>query len=103
MEKRIPREIEALDEDVMPDEFDTFTANVEAIDGVVVDSDEELVKMLFFHFKPEVELLDDERIRCKCVLEGRISKSRFVEMADDLHRKAMALRGNETGINPMFG
>jgi len=100
MEKRIPREMEACepdDEDLEKLELDIEDTFVQVVDGIIVGGDDEEVKMLFFYKKPCVQ---DE---CKGVVEFRTSRSRFLEISREINEMAMVLRGNETGINPMFG
>lgn len=106
MEKRKSREMEACepdDEDINFDigQFDTNTTEVQAVDGCLIGTEEGLVKLIFYHFKPDIELMEGEQVRCKCILEARISKSRFIEMANELYRKAMDL-SNRENTDTMF-
>lgn len=97
MEKRKIEACEPDDEDLEKMELDIEDTFVQVVDGIIVGGDDEEVKMLFFYRKP---CLQDE---CRAVVEFRTSKSRFLEISREINEMAMALRGNEAGINPMFG
>lgn len=58
-------------------EIDAEDAIVRAIDGVLVDSDDEEVRMLFYHYTVESELGPDDILRFKAIAEFRTSKTVF--------------------------
>jgi len=80
-------------------EFDLTTANVEAIDGAMVKKDEDMIKLLFYQIRP---YFDGEVGKCRGVLEGRMSKIKFLELVDELNRLAATMRKNEIGFDLMY-
>jgi len=99
MEKRIPREMEACepdDEDLEKLELDMEDTFVQVVDGIIVGGDDEEIKMLFFYKKPGMQ------DQCRAVVEFRTSKSRFLEVSQEINEMVKVLRGNESELNPMF-
>ena len=62
-------------------------AVVQSIDGVIVQGDNEEIKLLFFYLKPESNHDEDGVARCKCVAEFRVSRSRFMDILRDIKIK----------------
>jgi len=96
MEKIKSRKIEACEpdnEDLEQLELDVDDTYVQVVDGIIVGGDDEEIKMLFFYKTP----LQD---KCKGIVEFRTSKSRFVEIYQEINDMVKVIRGNE--FNPMF-
>ena len=79
-------------------ELDVDDAVVDVVDGVVIEGDDEEVRLLFYHHKPNGIDLKDEVIRCKCVSELRITRSSFLPMTMNLNRMAKSLVTRQTKI-----
>jgi len=79
-------------------ELDVNDAVVDVIDGVVIEGDDEEIRLLFYHHKPNGIDLKDEVIRCKCVSELRITRSSFLPMTMNLNRMAKSLVTRQTKI-----
>lgn len=79
-------------------ELDVDDAVVDVVDGVVIEGDDEEVRLLFYHHKPNGIDLKDEVVRCKCVSEFRISRSSFLPMTMNFNRKAKSLLTRQTKI-----
>ena len=69
-------------------EIDAEDAIVRAIDGVLVNSDEEEVRMLFYHYTVESELVPDDILRFKAIAEFRTSKTVFNTIVRILNKSA---------------
>jgi hypothetical protein len=69
-------------------EIDAGDAIVRAIDGVLVDSDEEEVRMLFYHYTVYSELVPDDIPRFKAIAEFRTSKTVFNTIVRILNKNA---------------
>ena len=79
-------------------ELDVNDAVVDVVDGVVIEGDDEEVRLLFYHHKPNGIDLKEEVVRCKCVSELRISRSSFLPMTMNFNRKAKSLLTRQTKI-----
>lgn len=73
-------------------EIDACEAIVSPVDGVIIEGDDEEIKLLFYHFKPKGIDVEGEIIRCKCVVEFRISRHKFLPVAKHISEKARALK-----------
>ena len=67
--------------------LDFEDAIVQPVDGVIVQGDDEEIKLLFFYVKPESNHDEDGVPRCKCVAEFRVSRSRFIDISRDINIK----------------
>jgi hypothetical protein len=73
------------EEEVLCDlDLDTKDTIVQAVDGVIIDGDDEEIKLLFYYIKPAQDEEIAGIIQCKCVAEFRVSRSRFLEIASDI-------------------
>ena len=77
-------------------EVDIDDAIVQAIDGVIIEGDDDEIRLLFFYYKPDMISNEDGAIRCKCIAEFRVSRSNFIPIAKDLYTKARNLRKYQT-------
>ncbi|MBN1860394.1 MAG: hypothetical protein JW840_02910 [Candidatus Thermoplasmatota archaeon] len=81
-------------EDSLPDcdlVLDMENTLVRPVDGVVIDGNDEEIKLYFYYYKPESTVGEDEVVRCKCVAELRTSRSHFISMMSKLHSKELNL------------
>jgi len=53
--------------------LDFEDAIVQPVDGVIIQGDDEEIKLLFFYLKSESNHDEDDIARCKCVAEFRMS------------------------------
>ena len=84
MEKNMPeREIDEVESKEITLDFED--AIVQPIDGVIIQGDEEEIKLLFFYIKPDSNHNEDGIARCKCVAEFRVSRSRFMDISRDIN------------------
>ena len=84
MEKNMP-ERENFDEVEITLDFEN--AIVQPVDGVIIQGDDEEIKLLFFYVKPESNHDEDGIAQCKCVAEFRVSRSRFMNISRDMNEK----------------
>ena len=71
--------------------MDTEDAIVQAIDGVLVDGDDEEVHMIFYHHKIGGLDVEDDTIRCKAVAEFRVSRKAFSAIVNNFSRSPKGL------------
>ena len=71
------------------------------IDGVIIGGDEEEIKLLFFYLKPESYYEDEETTQCRCVVELRMSCSKFINILRDMNERLKDLERGGKEI-PMF-
>ena len=88
-------------------DIDTVGIIVQAVDGVLIDDDYGEVKLLFYHFKPDTIDFRNETIRCKGVAELRMSRSKFISVAQGFTRKvrrpkAISKKSVELGSSERF-
>ena len=67
--------------------LDFEDAAVQSIDGVIVQGDDEEIKLLFFYLKLESNHDEDGIARCRCVAEFRVSRSKFMDISRDINIK----------------
>jgi len=67
--------------------LDFEDAIVQPVDGVIIQGDDEEIKLLFFYVKPDSNHDEDGIPRCKCVAEFRVSRSRFMNISRDINIK----------------
>ncbi len=84
MEKNMP---EREDFDEVEITLDFEDAIVQPVDGVIIQGDDEEIKLLFFYVKPDSNHDEDGIPRCKCVAEFRVSRSRFMNISRDINIK----------------
>ena len=82
-------------------ELDVDDVLVRPIDGVIIGGDEEEIKLLFFYLKPESYYEEEETTQCRCVVELRMSSSKFLNISRELNERAKDLERGRTEI-PMF-
>lgn len=87
MEKNMPERDDFDDAESKEIAVDFEDAMVHPVDGVIVDGDNEEIKLQFFYVKPESNQDEDGIPRCKCVSEFRVSRSRFMDIARDINIK----------------
>ena len=96
------REIPDFEEDEKEKiELDVDDVLVRPIDGVIIGGDEEEIKLLFFYLKPESYYEDEETTQCRCVVELRMSSSKFLNISRELNERVKDLERGRTEI-PMF-
>ena len=110
--KKIDRESDAEKLVIHPDEpdidpdldldVDLEKVIVQAIDGVVIGGDDEEVKMLFYHYKPDAVDIDDETIRCQGIAEFRISRSGFFSIAKNINLSKIRFKTGQKKIDDYF-
>jgi hypothetical protein len=82
--------------------LDFEDAIVQPVDGVIIQGDDEEIKLLFFYVKPESNHDEDGVARCRCVAEFRVSRSRFMNISRDINIKVRDIqRGKDVMV--MFG
>lgn len=103
MKRNMPkREIPDFEEDEKEKiELDVDDVLVRPIDGVIIGGDEEEIKLLFFYLKPESYYEDEETTQCRCVVELRMSSSKFLNISRELNERVKDLERGRTEI-PMF-
>ena len=65
-------------------DLDTEEAIVQAVDGVIINGDDDEVKLLFYYIKPSNNGETADIIKGKCVAEFRVSRTKFLEIATDI-------------------
>jgi hypothetical protein len=88
------RKTDSLIDESLPNcdiELDMEEIVVLPIDGVVIEGDEEEVKLLFYYYKPDRNNGEDDVIRCKCIAEFRASRSHFISIMKSLRNKEQKL------------
>lgn len=73
-------------------QFDVEDTLVQVVDGVAISNDDELIKLLFYYFKPGENPETDDKVECKAVAEFRISQKGFLGIVKELNNKAKGLR-----------
>jgi len=99
MPKREMPDFEEVEKEKL--ELDVDNVLVSPIDGVIIGGDEEEIKLLFFYLKPESYYEEEEITQCKCVVELRMSCSKFINISRDLNERLKDLEGGRMEI-PMF-
>jgi len=87
MEKNMPEREDFDDVESKEITLDFEDAIVQPVDGVIIQGDDEEIKLLFFYLKPESNHDEDGIARCKCVAEFRVSRSRFMDISRDINVK----------------
>ena len=80
-------------------ELDFDDTLVGTVDGVLINGDDEEVKLLFYHIKPNGVDPEDETIKCKGVAELRISRSRYNTIAKDMGKSLSFYNTNQRKID----
>jgi len=89
-------EMENPDFDLEIDFSDTI---VDTIDGVLINGDDEEVRLLFYLIKPDGIDTNDETIKCKGIAEFRIPKSRYKSITKDMLKNLAKLDINQSKID----
>ena len=79
--------------------LDFEDAAVQSIDGVIVQGDDEEIKLLFFYLKPESNHDEDGIARCRCVAEFRVSRSKFMDISRDINIKVTVIEKEREKIS----
>ena len=87
MEKNMPEREDFDEVESKEITLDFEDAAVQSIDGVIVQGDDEEIKLLFFYLKPESNHDEDGIARCRCVSEFRVSRSKFMDISRDINIK----------------
>lgn len=97
-EERVKKTPEDPDEEFELElDFDDIV--VQAIDGVLIQGDQEEVRLLFYYYKPDRVDVEEETIRCKGVAEFRTSSSTFKAIAKSFNAKVRDLRTHQRKID----
>lgn len=67
--------------------IDTSEAIVQSIDGVIIQGDDEEVKMMFYYYEPDSYDEDSDVIRCKGIVEFRASRSNFLSIVKTINKR----------------
>jgi len=100
-EKKFPKNVCFENSDKDPDgpelNFDFEYTGVEPLDGIVIDVDDDQIKLLFYYKKP------GNNGDCRVVVEFRLSQSRFLVIADEFGKRANEFRNyKEYIVDRMF-
>ena len=94
--KKFPRNVCFEDIEKVPDEqelnFDFEYTSVEPLDGVIIDVDDDQIKLLFYHKKP------GNNGDCRAIVEFRLSPGKFLEIADEFEKRAIEFRNPKEHI-----
>jgi hypothetical protein len=76
-------------DDELPDfeldlEVDDKT-QVHSIDGVIVEGDDEIARLLFYYYKTNGVDCEGELVRCRCVGEFRVSRAKLKKIIKDIN------------------
>ena len=69
-------------------------AQVQSIDGVIIEGDEEIARLLFYYYKTKGIDAEEELVRCKCIAEFRVSRSKLKEIVIDFNDNLRHVRKN---------
>ncbi len=87
MEKNMPEREDFDEVESKEITLDFEDAAVQSIDGVIVQGDDEEIKLLFFYLKPESNHDEDGIARCRCVAKFRVSSSKFMDISRGINIK----------------
>ena len=99
MEKNMPEREDFDDVESKEITLDFEGAIVQPVDGVIIQGDDEEIKLLFFYVKPESNHDEDGIPRCKCVAEFRVSRSRFMDISRDINIKVKNIERGKKKIS----
>lgn len=83
-------------------DLDIKDAIVEPIDGVLIKSTDDEIRLLFYYHKPDGMDVEEEVIKCKGVAEFRTSKNTFKEIVKDVNEKYKLINKNQKKIDDYF-
>ena len=83
MVKNIPAR--AIDEVEITLDFEDVI--VQPVDDVIVQGEDEEIKLLFFYVKTDSNHDEVGIARCKCVAEYRVLRSKFIDISRDINVK----------------
>jgi hypothetical protein len=79
-------------------ELDVDNVLVCPVDGVLIGGDKEETRLLFFYMKPESYYEDESSTQCRCVVELRMSCSKFLDIANEINGRVKDLEIGEKEI-----
>ncbi|GAF81001.1 unnamed protein product [marine sediment metagenome] len=85
MEKNMPEREDFDEVESKEIALDFEDAIVQAVDGVIVQGNNEEMKLLFFYLKPESNHDENSITWFKCVAEFRMFCSRFLDISRDIN------------------
>jgi len=80
-------------------QLDIEDVTVNVVDGVLIKGDDEEIRLLFYHLKPDGVDMDEETIKCKAVAEFRTSKSNFDDIAKNFNGTLKSFKFRQRTIN----
>ena len=90
--------LEARENEALPDfelEMDVDDeAQVQSIDGVIIEGDDEVARLLFYYYKPKGVDAEGELVKCRCIAEFRVSRSKLKEIVKDINDNIRHVRKN---------
>ena len=99
MEKNMPEREDFDEVESKEITLDFEDAAVQSIDGVIVQGDDEEIKLLFFYLKLESNHDEDGIARCRCVAEFRVSRSKFMDISRDINIKVTVIEKEREKIS----
>ena len=99
MEKNMPEREDFDEAESKGITVDFEDAIVQPVDGIIIQGDDEEIKLLFFYVKPESNHDEDGIPRCKCVAEFRVSRSRFMDISRDINIKVTDIEREKEKIS----
>ena len=77
-----------IEEEYVDLELDTDDAIVYSADGVLINENSEEIRLLFFYFKPLSNSKEkSDKLRCKGIVEFRMTPSRFKAVVEQLNEE----------------
>jgi len=99
MEKNMPEREDFDEAESKGITVDFEDAIVQPVDGIIIQGDDEEIKLLFFYVKLESNHDEDSIPRCKCVAEFRVSRSRFMDISRDINIKVTDIEREKEKIS----
>ena len=75
---------------------------VQSVDGLITSGDEEEIKLLFYYIKPESCIDEDGAVEGKGVVELRVSRSKFMDIAKEINMRVKDIQKG-MDVMVMFG
>jgi hypothetical protein len=70
---------------------------VQTVDGVIIEGDEEIARLLFYHYKTNGIDIEEELVRCRCIAELRVSRTKLKQIVKDINENIKNSRRNVNG------